>query len=106
MRNNQRRPQQGSSSGSGSGSGSGANAISFATLNKKPFFKRRRTCPLSGPNAPKVDYKNIALLSRFISERGRILPSRITSVSAKMQRQLKQAIKIARLLALLPFVNK
>ena len=73
---------------------------------KPTFFRRSRGCPLSGPNAPVVDYKNIRLLQRFISERGRILPARITSVSAKMQRQLKQAVKRARNLALLPFVLK
>lgn len=73
---------------------------------KPTFFRRTRGCPLSGLNAPVVDYKNIRLLSRFISERGRLLPARITSVSAKKQRQLKQAVKRARNLALLPFVLK
>lgn len=73
---------------------------------RKPFFRRRKTCPLSEDGAPEIDYKNIALLSKFISERGRILPSRITSVSAIKQRKLKNAIKIARILALLPFVKK
>ena len=73
---------------------------------KPTFFRRSRGCPLSGPNAPVVDYKNIRLLSRFVSERGRLLPARITSVSAKKQRQLKQAVKRARNLALLPFVLK
>lgn len=71
---------------------------------RKVFFRRRKSCPLSGPNAPKIDYKDIKLLSRFISERGKILPSRITSVSAKKQRGLAQAIKRARNLALLPFL--
>jgi small subunit ribosomal protein S18 len=73
---------------------------------KKTFFRRSKGCPLSEPGAPEVDYKNIKLLFRFISERGRILPSRITSVSAKKQRELKQAIKRARNLALLPFVQQ
>ena len=78
---------------------------SAGDATKRPtFFRRSRGCPLSGENAPVVDYKNIRLLSRFISERGRILPARITSVSAKKQRALKQAIKRARNLALLPFV--
>lgn len=70
------------------------------------FFKRKKRCPLSEENSPKVDYKNIKLLSKFISERGRILPSRITSVSAKKQRELKIAIKRARHLALLTFSQK
>lgn len=73
---------------------------------KRTFFRRRKGCPLSEPGAPKVDYKNIKLLSRFLSERGRLLPSRITGVSAKKQRQLKHAVKRARQIALLPFVVK
>ena len=71
---------------------------------RKVFFRRRKSCPLSGPNAPEVDYKDVKLLGRFISERGKILPSRITAVSAKKQRRLSQAIKRARNLALLPYV--
>ena len=63
-----------------------------------PFFRRRKTCPFSGPNAPKIDYKDTRLLSRYISERGKIVPSRITAVSAKKQRELAQAIKRARFL--------
>lgn len=76
------------------------------SLGKKVFFKRRKTCPLTGPNAPKIDYKDIRLMSRFVSERGKILPSRITSVSAAKQRKLAVAIKRARNLALLPFVKQ
>ncbi len=68
------------------------------------FFRRVRGCPLSGEGAPIVDYKNTDLLSRYISERGRIIPSRISSISAKMQRKLAKAIKQARQLALLPFI--
>jgi len=71
---------------------------------RKVFFRRRKSCPLTGPNAPAVDYKDVKLLQRFISERGKILPSRITAVSAKKQRALSQAIKRARNLALLPYV--
>jgi small subunit ribosomal protein S18 len=71
---------------------------------RRPFFRRRKTCPFSGANAPKIDYKDAKLLSRFISERGKIVPSRITAVSAKKQRELAQAIKRARFLALLPYV--
>ena len=55
---------------------------------RRPFFRRRKTCPFSGANAPKIDYKNTRLLSRYISERGKIVPSRITAVSAKKQREL------------------
>ena len=71
---------------------------------RRPFFRRRKTCPFSGPGAPKIDYKDVKLLSRYISERGKIVPSRITAVSAKKQRELALAIKRARHLALLPFL--
>lgn len=71
---------------------------------RRPFFRRRKTCPFSGQNAPKIDYKDVKLLSRFISERGKIVPSRITAVSAKKQRELARAIKRARYLALLPYL--
>ena len=57
-------------------------------------------------NAPKIDYKDVKLLQRFISERGKIVPTRITAVSAKKQRLLAKAIKRARFLALLPYVVK
>lgn len=71
---------------------------------KKVFFRRKRSCPLSEKGAPKVDYKDTRLLSRFISERGKIMPRRITSICAKKQRELSTAIKRARNLALLPYV--
>ncbi len=70
---------------------------------RRPFFRRRKSCPFSGPHAPKIDYKDVKLLQRFISERGKIVPSRITAVSAKKQRELAQAIKRARFLGLLPY---
>ena len=71
---------------------------------RRPFFRRRKSCPFSGPNAPKIDYKDVKLLQRFVSERGKIVPSRITAVSANKQRELSRAIKRARFLGLLPFV--
>ena len=70
---------------------------------RKPFFRRRKTCPFTGANAPKIDYKDTRLLSRYISERSKIVPSRITAVSTKKQRELARAIKRARFLALLPY---
>ena len=73
---------------------------------RRPFFRRRKTCPFSGEGAPKIDYKDVKLLQRFISERGKIVPSRITAVSAKKQRLLAQAIKRARFLSLLPYLLK
>ena len=71
---------------------------------RRPFYRRRKSCPFSGPNAPKIDHKDTRLLSRYISERGKIVPSRITAVSAKKQRELATAIKRARFLGLLPYV--
>lgn len=87
---------------SGGAGGSGGGGGSFGA--RRPFFRRRKTCPFSGPHAPKIDYKDVRLLQRFISERGKIVPSRITAVSAKKQRELAQAIKRARFLGLLPYI--
>lgn len=72
----------------------------------RPFFRRRKSCPFSGKDAPKIDYKDVRLLQRYTSERGKIVPSRITAVSAKKQRELARAIKRARFLALLPYLVK
>lgn len=72
-------------------------------VNPRMFFKRNKTCPFSGPKAQKIDYKDVKLLLRYVSEKGKIIPSRITAVSAKKQRELRKAIKRARHLALLPF---
>ena len=89
----------GSSGGSGGGMGGGGGGG-----GRRPFFRRRKSCPFSGPTAPKIDYKDVKLLQRFVSERGKIVPSRITAVSAKKQRELAQAIKRARFLGLLPYI--
>jgi len=71
---------------------------------KKVFFRRQpKGCPLTGSAAPEIDYKDIKLMVRFISARGRILPRRITGVCAGKHRKLVKAIKTARVLALLPF---
>ena len=75
-------------------------------MAQRPFFRRRKSCPFSGANAPRIDYKDVKLLQRFLSERGKIVPSRITAVSAKKQRLLAQAIKRARFLSLLPYLLK
>lgn len=74
-------------------------------VEKKTFFKRKKTCPFQGENAPVIDWKNPNLLKRFISERGKIMPSRITYVSQKSQRKLATAIKRARYMALMPYVE-
>ena len=72
----------------------------------RPFFRRRKSCPFEGKNAPKIDYKDVRLLQGFMSERGKIVPSRITAVSAKKQRELAKAIKRARHIGLLPYIVK
>ncbi len=72
----------------------------------RPFFRRRKSCPFSGKDAPQIDYKDVRLLQGFVSERGKIVPSRITAVSTKKQRELAKAIKRARHLGLLPYVVK
>lgn len=70
---------------------------------KNVFFKKARSCPLSGKDAPVITYKDPEILKRFCSEKGKILPRRITSVSSNKQRKLAEEIKIAREIALLPF---
>ena len=86
------------------GGGRGGEAGGREGGQRRPFFRRKKTCPFSGANAPKIDYKDVKLLQRFISERGKIVPSRITAVSNKKQRILSNAIKRARFMALLPYV--
>ena len=71
---------------------------------RRPFFRRKKSCPFSGPNAPAIDYRDVRLLQRFLTDRGKIVPSRITAVSAKKQRHLSKAIKRARFLALIPYL--
>ena len=93
----------GTQAGGGAGAGGGGGGFGGGGGGRRPFFRRRKSCPFSGPNAPVIDYKDIKLLQRFISERGKIVPSRITAVSAKKQRELAQAIKRSRFLALLPY---
>lgn len=81
--------------------------INIANLpSRRPFGRRRKVCPFSGDGAPPIDYKDVKTLQRYISEKGKIVPARITAVSAKKQRLLANAIKRARHLALLPYVVK
>jgi len=77
-----------------------SNFKSKLTLFQKPDFRFKRSCPLSAKNAPEIDYKNIKLLKKYISDTGKILPSRITSVSQGKQRNLSLAIKRAKILGL------
>lgn len=87
----------------GSGGDRGGRPSGGAGGARRPFFRRRKSCPFSRKDAPKIDYKDVKLLQRYISEKGKIVPARITAVSAKKQRELARAIKLARELALLPF---
>ena len=66
--------------------------------------KRRKVCYFTSNNITNIDYKDVDLLKKFISERGKILPRRVTGTSAKYQRKLTSAIKVSRIMGLLPFV--
>ncbi len=96
---------QSSSSPSSSPAAAGGQRRSGGGGGGGRFFGRRKSCPFSSVGAPKIDYKDVRLLGRYVSERGKIVPSRITAVCAKKQRVLTQAIKRARFLALLPYAN-
>ena len=74
--------------------------------SNSPFENKKKFCPFSQPGSPKIDYKDTKLLSRYITEKGKIIPSRITGVSRKKQKELAKAIKRARFLSLLSFTNK
>ena len=74
--------------------------------NNSPFEDRKKFCPFSQKNSPIIDYKDIKMLSRYVSEKGKIVPSRITNVSRSKQKDLSKAIKRARFLALMSFTNK
>ncbi len=80
-----------------------ANAASVLYMRKNNFVKKSKTCPLAKVDNKYLDYKNIKLLEQCISERGKILPSRITNICSRKQRLLARAIKRARVLAFLPF---
>ena len=71
-----------------------------------PFEEKKKFCPFSQPNSPNISYKDIRLLSRYISEKGKITPSRITNVSNKKQKELSREIKRARFLALMSYTQK
>ncbi len=74
--------------------------------NNSPFELRKKFCPFSQPGSPNIDYKDTRLLSRYITEKGKIVPSRITGVSRKKQKELARAIKRARFLSLMSYTNK
>ena len=74
--------------------------------SNSPFENRKKFCPFSQPNSPEIDYKDIRMLSRYITEKGKIIPGRVTGVSRKKQKELSKAIKRARFLSLISYTNK
>lgn len=80
--------------------------LRISLVNQGMSIRKKRVCPLKETPIADINYKNIKLLNKFVSERGKILPSRITGVCMKKQRVLSQAIKRARNLALLSFIAK
>jgi len=82
------------------------NTKSREDRKNSPFEDRKKFCPFSQKNSPTIDYKDIKLISRYISEKGKINPSRITNVSSKKQKELSKAIKRARFLGLLSYTKK
>ncbi len=74
--------------------------------SNSPFEKGKKFCPFSQLNSPLIDYKDVKLLTRYVSEKGKIVPSRITGVSKKKQKELSKAIKRARFLSLMSYTNK
>jgi small subunit ribosomal protein S18 len=95
--------QQDSQGGGGRRSGAPSGAPSAS--GPQGFFRRKKGCPFTGDQAPAIDWKDVRTLGRYISERGKMVPSRITNVSQKKQRLLAQAIKRARFMALMPYVR-
>ena len=71
-----------------------------------PFEDRKKFCPFSNKNSPLIDYKDVKLLSRYVSEKGKMIPSRITNVSRGKQKELSNAIKRARFLSLMSYKSK
>ena len=69
------------------------------------FFRRRKFCRFTAEGVVEIDYKDLATLKNYITETGKIVPSRITGTKAKYQRQLARAVKRARFLALLPYTD-
>ena len=74
--------------------------------SNSPFELKKKSCPFSQPGSPEIDYKDIRLLSRYLTEKGKIIPSRISFVSSEKQRLLSKEIKKARSLALISHIAK
>ncbi len=80
--------------------------LKISLVNQGMFVRKRRVCPLKDVPEEEINYKNLKLLNKYITERGKIIPSRVSGVCAKKQRKLSQAIKRARNLALLSFIAR
>ncbi len=93
-------------SGGRNGGGEGGSSGGGTSSGRRPFFRRRKVCLFCADKLVSIDYKDPKLLSRFITERGKMVPSRITGVCAPHQRALSRSIKQARQIALLPFLVK
>jgi small subunit ribosomal protein S18 len=100
-----RSPPRGNDRNRRDGEGGDGERSGAAPAMRRPFFRRRKSCPFTGANAPKIDWKDTRLLGRYLSERGKIMPSRISAVSTNKQRELAQAVKRARFMALLPYLR-
>ena len=89
-----------------------AAASSYSSYNQgpggdsSPFSKKKKACPFTAAKVKTIDYKDIETLKQFVTERGKIMPRRITGVSCYYQKILRKAIKQARFMALLPFVGE
>ncbi len=77
----------------------------MAEMRKESFFRHKKSCPFCSDKSVKIDYKDVKMLSRYITERGKMVPARVSATCAKHQRALSAAIKRARFLALLPYDN-
>lgn len=71
-----------------------------------PYYKTKKTCRFTKEGFTHIDYKDVALLKEYITETGKIVPSRVTGTKAIFQRKLSKAIKLARYIALLPYTDK
>ena len=80
--------------------------LRVSLVNQSVFIRKKKTCPLKNYPLSEINYKNLKLLNKFLSERGKIVPSRITNVGLKKQRAIARAIKQARKLALISPIKK
>ena len=80
--------------------------VKVSLVNQSVFIRKKKSCPLRDISLAEIDYKNLKLLNKFISERGKIIPSRVTNVSMKKQKALALAIKRARHLSLISPIDK